>query len=450
MYDPLVDALPPSNQHYPNSYWSSIEGREKHATTCGVLQGHKQSDVVIIGAGYTGLSCALHLAENYNVECTIVEANQPGWGCSGRNGGFVLPGTGRLSVQQMSKRWGKATSQAVYAEYLHSINTVENYIARGIDCQRSSGGYLKLAHKPALVKSLHAQAKALSNDYGDSIIPLSDKQIKSDYLSGTPSYGGIYYPNAFGINPWLFCQGLAKRAVQAGVKIYGNSAVESCQRHNNLHTLTARAGSISANTLVVATNGYGQRKLYSGTIDRTFPVISSIIVTKPITHDQIEKIGMKAGLMVMDTRALKYYYRVLPDNRLLFGGRGAVHGKNAGDLKYLDALKKGLLDTFPTLGDIGISHFWSGWVSVSIDDYPRIFHDKSVNTLYSAGYCGAGLAFSIQAGKRLAQLLMEPNSLPDLPYWKTPLSRFPLAALRRPALSAFYGWEGLKQKFSAK
>lgn len=447
MYDPLVDLCPPSNQQFPDSYWASTNNCEKYASECEMLQGHKQTDVVIIGAGYTGLSCALHLAENYNVECTIVEANQPGWGCSGRNGGFVLPGTGRLSVQQMSKRWGKVASQAVYAEYLQSICTVKDFIDTGIDCQQTKGGYLKLAHKPALVAPLHQQAKALSDDYGDSIISLTSAQIQTDYLSGTPSYGGIYYPNAFGINPWLFCQGLAKRAVQAGVKIYGNSAVAKTTREHNTHILKTDSGSISANTLVVATNGYGQRDIYSGMVDRTFPVVSSIIVTEPLSPMQIQDIGMRAGLMVMDTRALKFYYRVLPDKRLLFGGRGAVYGKNAGDKKYFEALKQGLLATFPSLGDIAISHFWSGWVSVSIDDYPRIYHNKSDNTLYSAGYCGAGLAFSVQAGKRLAQLLIEPNTLPDLPYWKSPLSRFPLASLRRPALSAFYCWEGFKQRF---
>jgi glycine/D-amino acid oxidase-like deaminating enzyme len=447
MYDPLVDLAPPSNQQYPDSYWANINEREKYASECKALQGHIQTDVVIIGAGYTGLSCALHLAENYNVECTIVEANQPGWGCSGRNGGFVLPGTGRLGVQQMSKRWGKVASQAIYAEYLQSISTVKGFIDSGIECQQTKGGYLKLAHKPALVAPLHEQAKALSDDYGDSIIALTSAQIQADYVSGTPSYGGIYYPNAFGINPWLFCQGLAKRAMQAGVKIYGNSAVVKTTQEHNKHIVTSNSGSIRANTLVVATNGYGQRDIYSGMVDRTFPVVSSIIVTAPLNPMQIEQIGMRAGLMVMDTRALKFYYRVLPDKRLLFGGRGAVYGKKAGDKKYLEALKDGLLGTFPSLGDIEISHFWSGWVSVSIDDYPRIYHNKSDNTLYSAGYCGAGLAFSVQAGKRLAQLLIEPDTLPDLPYWKSPLSRFPLAPLRRPALSAFYCWEGLKQRF---
>jgi glycine/D-amino acid oxidase-like deaminating enzyme len=294
---------------------------------------------------------------------------------------------------------------------------------------------------------LHQQAKALSDDYGDSIVSLSGKQIKADYLSGTPSYGGIYYPNAIGINPWMFCQGLALKATQAGTKIYGNSPVLRCELVNNKHIVHTQAGSIEANTLIIATNGYGQRKLHERLVDRTFPVISSIIVTQTLSPEQIESIGMKAGLMAMDTRALKYYYRILPDNRLLFGGRGAVYGKDADNKRYREALEKALYDTFPNLPKVDISYFWSGWVSVSIDDTPRIFHDKSENMLYSAGYCGAGLAFATQAGKRMAQLLVEPNTLPDLPYWQTPLRRFPLSALRRPALSAFYAWQELKSVF---
>lgn len=449
MYDPLVDPNPPSESAFVNSIWMADEHKGQ-AIHCPTLNAHEHCQVVIIGAGFTGLSCALQLSQQYNVNCTIVEANQPGWGCSGRNGGFVLPGTGRLSIQQMCQRWGKASTQLIYAEYLHSIHTVETLIKEGIDCQRTDGGYLKLAHKESLLAPLHEQAKTLSDEYGDTIIPLSRAEVQADYLSGNSSYGGIYYPNAIGINPWLFCQGLATKTQQAGVTIYGNSPVIECKREKHQHVIKTPSGSIRADTLILASNGYGQRQLHQALLNRTFPVISSIIVTEPLSSKQITQLGMKQGLMVMDTRALKYYYRLLPDNRLLFGGRGAIYGKHADDQRYLHALKKGLFETFPKLKDIRISHFWSGWVSVSLDDYPRIFHEHASNTLYSAGYCGAGLAFSVQAGKRLAQLLIEPGTLPDLPYWKTPLASFPLPALRRPALRAFYAWEGFKQRLFAR
>jgi glycine/D-amino acid oxidase-like deaminating enzyme len=442
MYDPLIDGAPPSDQYQPDSFWVSGKDSVRYLP----LVGEHKTDVVVIGAGYTGLSCALHLVQEYGIQCTVIEANQPGWGCSGRNGGFVLPGTGRLSVQQMRKRWGKPVSQAIYAEYLNSIDTVTQLIDEGIDCERTAGGYLKLAHKPSLVSALHHQATELAVDYGDSILPLSADDISAKYLSGTRSYGGIYYPNAFGINPWLLCQGIAKKAADAGANICGNNAVIDCQRINEKHVLRTQSGSITANTLIVATNGYGQRNLYEGLKDRTFPVISSIIVTDPLTPQQLLDVGMIEGLMVMDTRPLKYYYRILPDNRLLFGGRGAIEGRHANNAKFQKALKNGLLATFPNLHEVNISAFWSGWVSVSLDDYPRVYNDQQNKTLYSSGYCGAGLAFSIQAGKRLAQLHCAPGQLPDLPFWKSPLKQFPLALARRPALKTFYAWEAFKRK----
>jgi glycine/D-amino acid oxidase-like deaminating enzyme len=242
------------------------------------------------------------------------------------------------------------------------------------------------------------------------------------------------------------CQGVAKKAADAGANICGNSAVIDCHKVNEKHVLRTKSGSITANTLIVATNGYGQRNLYKGLKDRTFPVISSIIVTDPLTPQQLLDVGMLEGLMVMDTRPLKYYYRILPDNRLLFGGRGAIEGIHANNAKYQKALKNGLLATFPSLYEVNISAFWSGWVSVSLDDYPRVYNDQENKTLYSSGYCGAGLAFSIQAGKRLAQLHCAPDQLPDLPFWKSPLKPFPFALARRPALKTFYAWEAFKRK----
>lgn len=462
MYDPLVDAHPPEQLGSPDSFWAG-----ESELTFSELNNEHHCDVAIIGAGYTGLSCALHLAHNYGIKATLIEANQPGWGCSGRNGGFVLPGTGRLSVQDMVKRWDKATSQAIYAEYLSSINTVESLIdgslfshhnashtPQVIDCERQQGGYLKLAHKPSLVEPLHAQAKALSQEYGDSIIALDAQQIKRDFINLSAAYGGIYYPNAIGVNPWLLCQGMAKQARQMGCKIYGNSSVVSCKTAkvsqanttNSQHVIQTARAKVVANTLVLASNAYGQSKLHPILQDRTFPVVSSILVTEPLTQSQLSTIDMRDGLMVMDTRALKYYYRLLPDNRLLFGGRGAITGAKANDSKYQNMLKKGFDGTFPMLTEVKVSHFWSGWVNVSFDDNPRIYFDDTQNILYSAGYCGAGLAFSIQAGKRMAQLLMEPSALPNLPYWQDPLKKYPLASLRRSALRGFYAWECIKQK----
>jgi glycine/D-amino acid oxidase-like deaminating enzyme len=443
MYDPLVDSAPPDDAYKPNSFWAADHTPNIYPQLAKDLC----VDVAIIGGGYTGLSTALHMRKDYDIDCCIIEANQPGWGCSGRNGGFVLPGSGRLGIQQMAKKWGKTESRSIFAEFQHSIHVVDSLIESGIDCDKTSGGYLKLAHKPQLVSSLHKQAEIMNAEYGDNIKALSADQIANQYLAGAENFGGVYYPDAFSVNPWLLAQGIAQQAHRADVPIFGNSPVLNAHFDGSAHTLRTANSTIKAKHLVIASNAYGQRHLFSQFTDRTFPVISSIVVTAPLSPDQLQSISMKAGLMVMDTRPLKYYYRVLPDKRLLFGGRGAIEGRNADNIEYQNALQHGLESTFPQLRNLTVEHFWSGWVAVSFDDYPRIYHDKDNKTLYSSGYCGAGLAFSILAGKRIGQLFAEPQTLPNLPFWQSPLKSFPLTALRRPALRTFYGWEKVKRKF---
>ncbi len=441
MYDPLIDKSIPSSHIKPDGFWA----KDLEALQCPSLQSNIETEVVIVGGGYTGLSAAYHLKTNYNIDSVVLEANQPGWGCSGRNGGFVLPGTGRLTIDETIKRWGKQTSVEMFAEYQQSINTVEKFITKGINCERIAGGYLKLAHKKQLLAPLHKQAQMMAENYGDSVLALSSSDIKNNYLQGAENVGGVYYPKAFSINPWLFAQGIAKLCLQKGVNVYGNSPVTDTHYNSHKHVLTTPSGTVTAKTLIIATNAYTSRKLFPIIQDRYFPVMSSIIVTDVLTKSQLNEIGMKEGLMVMDTRPLKYYYRLLPNNRLLFGGRGAIKGKNSNNQKYKRLLIEGLSSTFPALSNINISDFHSGWVAISFDDYPRIHFDKQLNTLYSAGYCGAGLAFSVQAGQRLAQLYKEPDSLPPLPFWQSPLQKFPLPSVRRTALKTFYAWESLKR-----
>lgn len=450
MYDPLVEQTIPINQGAPDSVWAAT--KRDTVQKFPSLRQDVNTDVAIVGGGYTGLSAALHLSKTYNVNCTVIEANQPGWACSGRNGGFVLPGTGRLSVAQMINKWGKNAAQAIYSDYLKSVDNVAEIAANinekhKIDCEVAKGGYLKIAHKKSLLAGLHAQANVLSDEFGDAAIPVSAQQIKHQYLAGTESFGGVYYPKAFGINPWLLCQGLAQLAVGAGASIYGNTALLSHFRQNKIHHIQTNTGLIRAKHLIWATNAYLPKRQSPLLKNRMFPVLSSVLVTDVLTNKQLEAIGMHSNLMVMDTRPLKYYYRLLPDNRLLFGGRGKVSGNNANAPKQQKALLAGLLSTFPQLAPIAVNYFWSGWVSISLDNYPRIYHQKQENTLYSGGYCGAGLAFSIQAGERLAQLLCEPESLPNLPYFESPLKRFTLPFLRRSALRGMYLFEALKQKF---
>ncbi len=443
MYDPLIDKAVPNHFQKPDGYWAKDLAPAIYPT----LDCDIECEVAIVGGGFTGLSTAYHLKAMYDVDCVVLEANQPGWGGSGRNGGFVLPGSGRLSANTILAKFGNKISTSMFQEFETSVQTVNRFIERGIDCDKIEGGYLKLAHNSKALKNLHMQPNLAQNI--SPFIELSKEEVTDKYLRDVNQYGGIYYQNAFSINPYMLSQGLAQLAQKKGAKVYGNSPVIDSVYQQTGHVLSSLHNKIRAKTVIIATNAYTSRRLFPILQDKLFPVISSIIVTEPLTAHQLQTLGMKRGLMVMDTRALKYYYRLLPDNRLLFGGRGAIDGKNASDPKYAHHLLNGLKSTFTCLHDIKISEFHSGWVAISLDNYPRIFHNISSNTLYSAGYCGAGLAFSIQAGLRLAQLYKEPDALPNLPFYHSPLKRFPLASFRRLALKTFYAYEGIKHKFNS-
>lgn len=436
MYDPLIKRFPKPWQGYPHSFWSC--GIETPVENPLCLDG--EADIAIIGAGFTGLSCAYHLANQHpQLKIAVIESNSVGWGASGRNGGFVLPGTGRLSLQDMEKKWGKDTSKAIYKEYQASINTVEQLIESGkIDCDKTTGGFLKLAHTEKAGRQLQQQVEQLQEYGGIAVNFVEQQELQHSLINNKGMHGGLYYPQCYAINPLKLAQGYHRLALSKGVKVYTQSPVTRWTQTGERHQLQTNNGRIVAHKVVLATNGYTGKGLNKLVENRHFPVISSIMVTQPLTDTQLQQIGMKAGLMAMDTRSLKYYYRLLPDNRLLFGGRGAIQGKEADHPEHKDRLVKGLYATFPGLNKVHAEFFWSGWISASYDNYPRIWHSQDNSIHYAMGYCGSGVAFASHGGKRLAQNILDPKSLPDLPYWQSGLKKFPFARFRRTGLKLFY------------
>ncbi|WJG08892.1 FAD-binding oxidoreductase [Aliiglaciecola sp. LCG003] len=442
MYDPLIESHPKPSQGYPDSYWSrSI----KALPTTNQLTSDTHADIAIIGAGYTGLSAAYHLASQYNKKVIVLDANDAGWGCSGRNAGFVLPGTGRLSLFDMERKWGSSIATQVFEEYMQSIQQVEHMITAGdIDCDKTAGGYLKLAHRRASVADLRYQAEQLHQKFGESVRFVSSKEVEHDYLKSANMFGGIYFGDCFGVNPLKLVLGYKDLAEKAGVTLYCNSPVVNWQHKTYEHCLYTPNGRVTAEKVIIATNGYTGKKLHTTVDNRHFPVLSSIIVTRPLTATELEAVNLRTGLLAMDTRKMKYYYRLLPDNRILFGGRGAIAGKDADKTVHLQRLLAGLKSTFPTLGNINADYFWSGWVSATYDNYPRIGANEDSSVHYSMGYCGSGLAFSTLAGKRLAQSICEPEALPSLPFWQSPPPKFPFSPFRRLGLRAYYALANLR------
>ncbi len=449
MYDPLLDTFPGIAQAYPLSYWAQTTADRPEDD--GAITEDKQVDVAIIGAGYTGLSCALHLAREHNIHAYVIEANQSAWGCSGRNAGFVLPSSGRKSFTEMQKQWGEQTMRGIYDEMSAGVATVKGLIAEGIDCDVQPAGYLKLAHKSAMMPKLLAQAKLQQELFAADIEILTADEIKQNYMDDHNAYGGIRYCDGFGLNPLKLAFGYQKLARAAGVKVHTGSPVISWHedRHfkqNYPQVLTTPQGIIRANKVVIATNGYTPKGFHSLVNNKTLPVLSQIIVTEPLSNEQLQACNFVSNNVVMDTRALKYYYRKLPDNRILFGGRGAITGKGAEDPYYAKRLLAVLKTSFPLLITLKIDYAWSGWLCMSFDDIPHIYQNQQQSIFYAMGYCGSGVAFSAQAGKRLADKVAEKSVL-NLPIYQQALPKFPLAPLRRVGQWGYFHYGKIKDNW---
>ncbi|MDG1731351.1 MAG: FAD-binding oxidoreductase [Thalassotalea sp.] len=445
MYDPLIQTSAGENQPYPTSYWADVSGTPPKNN--GQLSEDLDSDVVIIGAGYTGLSCALHLAKEHNIKATVLEANQTAWGCSGRNAGFILKSTGRKPWSAMSSQWGEEVMRGIYSEVCQGVETVNELINQGIDCQVQDPGYIRVAHKPSMMKSLSVQAKLLEKTFGYQVEQLTRADIHQDYMADENAHGALRFNDGYGINPLKLAWGYQQLAQQAGATVHCGTPVNQWFAENNKQVLITPKAKVTAKKVIIATNGYTPKGFHLSVANRTLPVLSQIIVTEPLSAEQLAACNFITSNVVMDTRALKYYYRKLPDNRILFGGRGAITGKSADDPYYAKRLLSVLKQSFPALQNLQYQYAWSGWICMSLDDIPHINSaEDNDNVLYAMGYCGNGVSFAVQAGKRLADKAAG-KDLPNLPLFNSQLPKFPLPALRRVGQWGYFHYGKIKDQY---
>ncbi|GGI75304.1 FAD-dependent oxidoreductase [Shewanella hanedai] len=440
-FDPLISP-DPANQDWPQSYWASTVNQPPANP---LLQGHIQTDVVVIGGGYTGLLTAYYLATEFNVDVCVIEANTVGFGASGRNAGFVLKGSGRLGYSQMAKRWDLDTAKGIYHEFSQAVERVDALISsNNIQCDPQEKGYLKIAHNKQAMEQLKTASSFITQHLGGRAEFLTLEQLKLNYMDHKQAYGALRLDDGFGINPLKLVLGYKQMLENAKVKIFENSCILQWLEEGDKHRLITSHGEITANKVVCAGNAYTPKTFNYRTDEKYLPILSNIIVTEPLSTSELAESGLQTHQVTMDTRVLKYYYRLLPDNRLLLGGRGAITGKDAHNPIYANRLKYALGQCFPSLSNKSITYNWTGWIAAAMDDIPHVYEKDGVG--YSLGYCGSGVAFSAQAGYRLAQSLVGQKT-PDLPLYRQPLPTFPFARLRRVGQWGYYHYGWLKDKY---
>ena len=436
MYDPLKSQRLDSNQPSSDAYWLTTDTLLSFPT----LRGDINADVLIVGGGYTGLSCAIHLAKSGVQNIVVLEANHIGWGCSGRNAGFVLPGSGRLAYSQLEQRFGMAATQRLHSDYMEAIELVGSLAQEaGDDIAPTEHGYLKLAHSKKWFDKLKSSADYLHKHFDYDVDVITKTAFQQDYVDHKKVHGAIRYKNGYGLNPLKLVNAFARLAQKLGVKIFAQSAVTEIT-HGKPHRAATQNGSVTAYKLVMATNGYTPQGMRTELQGKILPVLTSVIVTEPLTEQQKAAANFRTQQVMMDTRELKYYYRLLNDGRILFGGRGAISGAQAQNPKFPQRLLAELHSSFPALREIKTQFNWIGWISVSIDQMPHIYGTRE-DVYYSTGYCGSGVSFTSLAGKQLADLVMDKQVSSPL---VTQLPKFPFAPFRRMGQSLYYEWGRFK------
>jgi glycine/D-amino acid oxidase-like deaminating enzyme len=436
-YDPLTGESIGVNTAYSPTYWVATAGEPPEDD--GPVLADMDADVVIVGSGATGLSTALYLAKEHGIKATILEANQLAWGCSSRNGGQGQNASGRLSRSQWIQRWGMDTAKHLDAEIRLGFENFRE-LTQELDCEATDTGHLYVAHRAEKMDYLRREAEVRRTIFGYDTLILSREEIKERYCDDHDAHGALLESEGVGIHPLKFNFGLMRKARALGVRIHTASPVLRSETENGINILHTPGGIVRARRVAFCTGGYIEQKIERTLKNKILPILSNSVVTRPLSSEEIAATGFKSNIFITDTRTLRFYYRLLKDNRLQIGSRSAVSGRDAEGSSHLKLLTDGIARKFPAIANIPIEYSWWGWVDVSHDMMPRIVRpDPDRAVWYALGYGGNGVSFSTWAGKRLAERIVGKdvgNPAFSLPIYATPLEYPNLFGVIKSALLA--------------
>ncbi len=411
----------------PDSLWAATA---IPATDYPTLKQDIDCEVCIVGAGFTGLSAALHIAES-GTKVVVLESVEPGWGASGRNGGQVVPGF-KITPAEVKRK-----IPLEYADRLITFagiapdlvfDLIEKY---DIDCHAERHGWMQAAHHRKMRPALEALAKDWQG-YGANVEWIDETQVAE--LLGTNCYaGGLLDARGGKLQPLSYARGLAAAAHGCGAAIYTHSPAKSLRKKNRRWQVLTQTGSVNAHNVLLCTNAYTDQ-LWSGLKTSVIPAFSYQVATEPLPATMQETI-LPRGQAVADTKRLLIYFRIDDTGRLMLGGRGKF--KETNDPVMYRQIVKTLYTLYPPTKSLKLDYFWSGQVALTMDTLPHL-HELADGVFTGLGYNGRGVALSTAMGKALAERVNGQRDA-DSPFPVSPLKPIPLHAMRIPVMHVLTG-----------
>ena len=411
----------------PDSLWAATANPCPETQS---LSSDVKADVAIVGAGFTGLRAALELCQK-GVNVVVVDAGQVGWGASGRNGGQVNP-IAHESPETIRAKWTKIYGKKGAIEYTNRftstyINAADELFSLvkkyKIECDAEQNGWIRSVHGPAAIPDFEKMLRGWQ-DAGADIEALDAAQVKQ--MSGSHTYGQGWLAKRGGsVQPMSYVRGLADAALQTGASIFSDTFIDKLEQKNGKWRLTAKQGSITAEQVLLCTNGYSDQ-LFPGLAQTIVPVISIQAATQVLSEEQSNVI-LPGRQTFADTRRVIFYFKKTSENRLVFGSAGVAD--ELPDAADRERILKGLRTVYPQFKDLKIDYIWGGRIAVTQDHLPHI-HQPADGLYAGLGCNGRGVAMSTVMGRLLAEAVMG-KTHSELPLPITALKKYPFHRFHR-------------------